>query len=574
MNKEQVSQIFEELAMLSELNDESPFKSRAYLNAARIVLEMSDDLEILVKENTLTEIEGIGKNIAAKIAELVNTGKLESYERMRSQVPEGVFHMLKIPGLGPKKVRIIWKKCRITSLGDLEMACERHLLKPLPGFGLKTEENILEGIASLKKFSGKWLLSEAFQWAEEVLDYVRKFKGVKRAEITGSIRRRKEIVKDVDIVAATDRPEQVMKSFVSLPYVDRVVQHGKTKSEVILNSGIQCDLRVVSDSEYPFALHHFTGSKDHNVRMRSLAKSKDMKMNEYGIYKGKSKKSLKCKNEKDIFKTFGLDYIEPELREDMGEIDAATGGILPNLIEGTDLKGVIHVHSDYTDGEATIEEMALAARSHGYEYIAICDHSQNLSMVGGLKPARIKRQHKEIDELNRGFKSFKILKGIEVDILADGSLDYNDKILSSFDIVIAAVHTLFKMNEKDMTKRIIRAAENPHVDILAHPTGRLLLSREPYAVDMKSVIDSLGENNKAVEINAHPQRLDLDWRWMRYAKERGVKFAICPDAHSVEGIDNVIYGVWVARKGWLEKGDVLNCLKCDEIIKYLNKDSR
>ncbi|MBT3182299.1 MAG: DNA polymerase/3'-5' exonuclease PolX [Deltaproteobacteria bacterium] len=574
MNKEEISQIFEELAMLAELNDESPFKSRAYMNAARIILDLTDDLETLVNENSLTDIEGIGQNIAAKIVELVNTGKLKSYDKLRALVPDGVFQMLKISGLGPKKVKVLWKKYAITNLGDLKMSCERHALKALPGFGIKTEENILAGIESLKKFSGKWLYIEAQRWAEEVLSDVAKIKGVVRVEIAGSIRRKKEVVKDIDIVAAADNSAHIMKAFVSLPYVDRIVQHGKTKSEVILNSGIQCDLRVVSNDEYPFALHHFTGSKEHNVRMRGLAKSKGIKMNEYGLFEGKSKRGIPCKDEADIFKAFGLDYIEPELREDMGEVDAAGEGVLPQLIEGSDLKGILHVHTNYTDGEATIEEMALAAKSRGYEYIAICDHSQNLTVVGGLKPADVRKQHKEIDALNKRIKNFTILKGIEVDILADGSLDYSDKVLSSFDIVIAAVHTRFKMSEEDMTRRIIRAVENPHVDILAHPTGRLLLTREPYLVDMKRVIDAIGNHKKAVEINAHPQRLDLDWRWMRYAKGRGAKFAICPDAHSTDGIDNVINGVNVARKGWLEKGDVLNCSdlkKCPTLFDRLHR---
>nr|HPQ81099.1 PHP domain-containing protein [bacterium] len=391
----------------------------------------------------------------------------------------------------------------------------------------------------------------------------------------GSIRRRKETVADIDIVASTEKPDSVMARFVRLGGVERVIEHGETKSEVVLSSGIQCDLRAVSDAEFPFAEHHFTGSREHNVAMRSLAKKAGMKLNEYGLFREGESNSVSCKDEAEIFGALGISYIEPELRENMGEIEAAAEGRLPRLLEPGDIRGVIHAHSDYTDGRATIAQMAKAAKELGYSWIAITDHSQAVTVAGGMKPGDVEHQWEEIDEINEGLSGFRILKGIEVDILADGSLDFDDGLLKRFDLVIAAVHSRFKMPEREMTERIVKALSNPNVDILAHPTGRLLLAREPYAVDMREVIEAAAKSGVAIEINAHPQRLDLDWRHCREAKELGVRIAISPDAHSPEAISDIAYGVGIARKGWLEKGDVINCLGADDILRFLkSRDSK
>lgn len=579
MDKQQIAQILDEMAVLSDLAGENPFKGRAYAKAARIVLEMTDDLNELVESGKLTSIDGIGDRIAEKITELMRTGKLKSYEKLRASIPDGVIEMLAIPGLGPKRARQIWME-GVTSVRELELMCTRHLLEKMPGFGRKMEEKILEGIESLKKYAGSWLLAEAYAEAAKLHKEIESWPETDRAAIAGSIRRHKEVVRDIDILVSTKKPAKVMEKFVALKGVEKVVQKGATKSEVILKSGIQCDLRAVTDAEYPFALYYFTGSKEHNVRMRSLAKDRGLKLSEYGLFKGDSKSSIACRDEAAIFRAFGLEYIEPELREDTGEIEAAAkpgtvrcraGGKLPNLVQPSDIRGVVHVHTTYTDGNASLSDVAKCVRSDGYKYVVICDHSQAVSIAGGMKPEAVRRQHREIDRLNDGFKDFRIFKGIEVDILKDGHLDYDDELLSKFDVVIAAVHSNFNMDEATMTKRIVGTMSNPHVDILAHPTSRLLLAREAYHVDLKAVIDAAAEYGTAMEINGHPQRLDLDWRWCKYAKGKGVKISIGCDAHNLDGIGHTLFGVWTARKGWLEKRDVLNCLGSSDFGKHFER---
>ncbi|MFH1829551.1 MAG: DNA polymerase/3'-5' exonuclease PolX [Pseudomonadota bacterium] len=571
MDKDQVAAVLAEIAQTLELNGENPFKVRAYANAARTIEGLAEDLNELVNKDELINIKGIGRNLADHIAELLRTGKIKEYEKMLRDVPDGVKQMLAIPGLGPKKVHYLWKELEIKSIGVLELFCTRHALVKEPGFGAKSEEKILAGIEMLKRFAGKRRFDEAYAESLKVYKEVSRWPEIIRSDVAGSIRRCKEIVKDIDVLVSTKKPEQVMKRFVSMRDVESVIQHGKTKSEVMLNSGIQCDLRVVTDDQYPFALHYFTGSKEHNIEMRSVAKSRGLKLNEYGLFKGSSKKSLNCKDEAELFKALGMDFIPPELRENMGEIQAAQKHKLPKLIKQEDLLGVFHVHSTYSDGQNSIEQMALSAKERGYSYMVLADHSQAVTVAGGMKPADVKKQHKEVDKLNAKLKGFCILKGIEIDILADGALDYDDDLLATFDVVIAAIHSRFNMNEKEMTERIIKGISNPHVHIFAHPTGRLLLARDGYAVDLKRVIDTAIKHKVALEINAHPQRLDLDWHWCKYAKERGAKIAIGPDAHSVDEIDCAAYGVSVARKGWLEKQDVLNCLDAKGLLSYLKK---
>ena len=574
MDRSEVAAILDDMALLLELTGENPFKVRAYAGAARALETLTEDLSKLAAEKKLTEVKGIGAHLADHISEILSTGKLAEHERLKELIPAGVMEMLSVPGLGPKRVRFLWKERGIISLGELEMACRRHLLNGQPGFGEKMEENILAGVEAVKKFAGKRLYAEGAAVARAVLKRVRGWPDVAEAEVCGSVRRRREIIADIDVLVATDDPAAVMERFVSLPEASSVVQHGETKSEIILESGLQCDLRAVTKEQYPFALHYFTGSKEHNVAMRALAKKAGMKLNEYGLFKTDGDERVPCGSEEEIFRALGLDYIEPELRENMGEMEAAARGGLPRLLEMGDLRGIVHMHSTYTDGRAAIEDMARAAKKLGFHWIAMTDHSQAVSIAGGMKPDDLLRQIDEIDELNSRLDGFRVLKGVEVDIMQDGSLDFENSLLSKLDLVIAAVHSRFGMSEKEMTGRIVRALSSPHVDVLAHPTGRLLLSREPYALDMNAVIEAAAKNGKAIEINAHPQRLDLDWRWCKAAKEAGVKIAISPDAHSPESLSDIAYGVGIARKGWLEKGDVINCLEAGELLSFLSGGKR
>lgn len=567
MDKKTVTDILNEIGLLLELKGENPFKSRAYYNAARTIEVLDDDIEKLIKEDRLKDVKGIGDALNKKLTELVTTGRLEYYDNLKASIPEGLIEMLKIPGLGPKKIKTLYDKLDIKTVGELEYACIENRLVELPGFGEKTQKKILEGIQFIKQFNGQHLFVEAYLDATFLRQYLMDSGLIIRCEIAGSLRRRKEIVKDIDILATTESPEKLMDVFTKYEGIRDIVAKGETKTSITLKSGINVDLRVVKDEEYPYALHHFTGSKEHNTAMRHRAKQMGIKMNEYGLFKDDL--LVKCHDEDDIFKSLGLQYIPPELRENMGEIEAAEKGLLPVLIDEKDIKGVFHVHTIYSDGANTISEMVNAARDRGYKIIGITDHSKSAFYANGLKEEDILRQLDEIDELNHKYADIKILKGIESDILKDGSLDYDEDILKRFDFVIASVHSSFKMSKDDMTKRIIKAIKNKYTKIIGHLTGRLLLARDGYDIDVYKVIDIAAEYGKIIEINASPYRLDLDWRYIKYAKEKGVKFAICPDAHRIEGLDDMKYGIGIARKGWLEAKDVINTYDFDELIKVL-----
>ena len=567
MNKIEVSKILEEIGILLELKGENPFKSRAYHNASVSVEALEEDLDKAIEDGTLPEQKGIGKAIYEKIVELNNTGRLKYYEELKKEIPAGLLGIIRIPGVGPKKAKLLYDEIGVTNVGELEYACLENRLIELHGFGKTTQEKILKGIEYYKKGMGHHLFNIALREAEGLLSLLEKKKNIVRGSIAGSIRRRKEVIKDIDIVASV-RPEDVgdvMDYFTALPDVQSVIAKGDTKSSVILNRGINADLRVVSDDEYPFALHYFTGSAEHNTAMRSRAKKSGMKLNEYGLFKGE--KSLQCKSEEEIYKALGLTYIPPELREDKGEIEAAEHGELPELIELSDIRGIFHVHTTYSDASMTLHEVVKAAQQSGFKYIGISDHSKSASYAGGLTEERVREQHEEIDRLNSELKGFYIFKGIESDILPDGALDYDEKMLAKFDFVIASVHSRFNMGEEEMTKRIIKAISNPYTTILGHPTGRLLLSREGYKVDLYKVIDAAAEKGVVIELNSHPYRFDLDWRYCKYAKERGVKVSINPDAHHLDDLSNVSYGVGIARKGWLTSRDVLNTMTHGEIKK-------
>lgn len=580
MNKSDITNTLDEFGTLLEIKGENPFKSRAFYNASRILATIPDDINRLVEEQEIQNIKGIGKSIASIIEELVSTGKSIEFENLKNEFPTGVFEMLKIPGIGPKKVSFLLYNLKIQSVEELESACKAGKLENAAGFGKKTQENILHGIEFLKKHSSRFLYNVAESSAAEILDILKKQKGVLRAEIAGSLRRRKETIGDIDILVSAQKKyiSQLMDVFTSYSSVERIIGKGETKSSVMLKNGINCDLRIVHDNEFPFALNYFTGSKEHNVRLRSIAKDIGLSLNEYGftIIDSKSKKSSKkniptCKTEKDIYKTLGLNYIEPELREDFGEIEASQHNKLPKLITLNDLQGTFHCHTTYSDGKNTLSEMALAAQNIGWKYLGIADHSKVAVYANGLDAKRVTQQLNEIDSLNAKLKNFYIFKGTEVDILPNGELDYSDKILSSFEFVVASVHSNFSLNEKEMTKRIIRALKNKYVTILGHLTGRLLLQREEYQLNKIDIINAAADYGKIIEINSHPMRLDLDWRLCKYAKEKGVKISINPDAHNIKGLNDVRYGVGIARKGWLEKQDVVNTLSVDKIRKLFNK---
>lgn len=577
MDKKQVAAILDEMGTLFELKGENPFKCRAFHNAARVVESLTADVSLLVDSGDIRAVKGIGEHLAKIISELVKTGKSEEYEQVKSSLPDGLLQMVRIPGLGPKRIKILYEKLKIKSIDGLKEACEQHRLAKLDGFGQKTEENILKGIELLTRTSDKHLYPHAMESAEKIVASMSKMREVKRMEIAGSLRRKKEVIGDIDIVVSAGEKDRksIFDVFVAHEDVQNVVARGETKSSVRLKTGINCDLRIVSDSEFPFALDYFTGSKEHNVEMRSRARKYGLSLNEYGFSriegeKGKRPRPIpRCHSEEEIYQALGLRFILPELRENMGEIEAAEEGTLPKLIEEKDIRGTFHCHTTYSDGLSTLEDMADAAQKLGWRYLGIADHSKAAAYAGGLSEAKVKQQQKEIDKLNGKLKNLRLFKGTEVDILADGSLDYSDKLLATFDYVVAAIHSKFKMTEEEATKRTIKAVKNKHVTFIGHPTGRLLLSRDGYPINMVEVIDAASDYGKGIEINAHPLRLDLDWRLLKYAKQKKIPIYINPDAHNTDGLKDVFYGVGIARKGWLEAKDVVNTWDLRKVENYL-----
>jgi len=567
ISKKDIIRILEEIGVYLELKGESPFKVIAYSNAARRLETLEEDLEELVRRGGLTSIKGIGDALSKKITELVTTGRLEYYNELKASIPPGHLEMLRIPGLGPKKIRSLHEKLAIETLGELEYACMENRLVELPGFGEKTQQKILTGIGHLKRYKERHLYSEALIPAEELLGMLRGAPGVLSASLAGSIRRGNETVKDIDLLAAAGKPEALSQWFAALPDVENIIARGDRSVRVFLKAGINADLRIVSPQEYPFALHHFTGSKEHNVAMRSRAKQLGIKMNEYGLFRDDV--LIPCASEHDVFSALGLAWVPPELRENTSEIEAAETGVMPSLVEAKDIRGIFHIHTTASDGSSSLEAVVAAAKKLGMEYIGITDHSEAAFYAGGLTPEAIRRQHETIDELNRKDPRFHIFKGIEADILPDGRLDYDDATLESFDFVIAAVHSHFTMSKDDMTARIMKALDNRHTTILAHPTGRLLLAREPYALDLERIIDFAASRGKVIELNANPHRLDLDWRHCKYAKRQGTRIAINPDAHQAEGLGDIRYGINIARKAWLEAQDVINCMGLEEMKEFL-----
>ncbi len=563
-----IVEIFEEIGTLLEIKGENPFKSKAYYNAAK-TLSAVDNLEETIKGKRLKEIKGIGDALSQKIEEYSETGRIDYFEELKKEVPLSLLELMGIPNLGPKKINVLFKELGIMNVGELEYACKENRLVTLPGFGEKTQEKILKGIEFIKRHKGEFLFGDIYPLAEIIKDRFRTEAGARLVEVCGSIRRRKEIVKDIDILVSGNDHESLSSFFASMPEVDEVLLKGDTKTSCRLKSGIEADLRVVSETEFPAALTYFTGSKEHNVRLRGISKKKGWKLNEYGLFEGE--RPFPVSSEEEIYRLLDLTYIPPELREDMGEIEAAQNGILPQLVELADIKGIFHVHTEFSDGNDSIEKMAVAAKGMGLSYIGISDHSKSAFYARGLKPDDIFRQWEIIDNLNQRNKDFYIFKGIESDILPDGNLDYDEEILEGFDFVISSIHSNFNLKRDDQMKRILKALENPYTTMLGHPTGKLLLSRDEYEIDMRTVIDAASECGVIIELNASPYRLDIDWRYLKYAKEKGVMISINPDAHATGGLAEIIYGVGIARKGWQEKRNVFNTRSMEEIKDFLRK---
>ncbi len=575
MDKNQIA-----TALLALKDGSSVFEVRAYENAARAVSGLDGDIVQLVKDGKLKGTPGLGSTILKRIEEVVETGHMAFLDDLRANTPAVKIDMLRIPGVGPKKINVIYDQLHVTSIAELEQACKDDKVAHLPGFGKKTQDKILQGISFVQQHANRFLYPVAEQEAERIYAALRTRSEIVRLEVAGSLRRRRETVKDIDMVASvadgTGDAERraLMAFFTGQPSVQSITGQGETKSSVVLASGIAMDLRLVGDSQFPYTLHHFSGSREHHIALRRRALSMSMTINDYGLFhtEGKEETLVPCKDEADIYAALGMDYIEPELREDMGEIEAAIHHTLPTLVKDSDLKGVLHAHSTWSDGQNTIREMAEACIARGYAYLGISDHSKVAAYAGGLKEDDVRRQWEEIDQLNKEFSGrLVIFKGTECDILRDGSLDYDDTVLAGFDFVVASIHSQFNLPPEEQTQRMLRAIANPYVDIVGHATGRLLLGRAGYALDMDAVIEAAAANGTCIEIDADPSRLDLDWHLVRKARDKGIKIPIDPDAHSLAGLDNMRYGIGVARKGWLRASDVLNTLDTQDVLRFFQQ---
>jgi DNA polymerase (family 10) len=574
MTKDDVADALDEIGTLLELKGENAFRANAYHNAARTIQQVPGDLKELVEQGKLGDVRGIGEALVEKITTLVTTGKLPYLEDLRASIPDGLVKMLRIQGLGPKKVKALHDLLKIDTLEKLKAACESGEVAKQKGFGEKTQQRILAGLNHLEKVGGRVRIDLALPLGMALLEQVREFPGVIRSELCGSVRRRKETVADLDILVSSGNPQPIMDAFAKLPEVIQVLGSGPTKTSVLAAVHIrgekvtlQADLRVVTDEQFPFALHYFTGSKEHNIRMRQRAIERKLVLNEYAL--ANHTKSVPCKTEQDIFQALGLAFVPPELREDTGEIEAAEKSKLPELVADADIRGVFHNHTTYSDGTASLEEMALAAKRLGFEYFGVGDHSQSLTIARGLPPGAVRKQWAEIDRVNAKLTGVRILKGSEVDILEDGSLDFDDELLAGFDYVVVSVHSRFNMPEAEMTARVCKALSHPRATMLGHATGRLLLRREGYKINLDEVLKCAAKHGKMIEINAQPTRLDLDWKYVKQAKAMGIPIVINPDAHSTGELALYKYGVDVARRGWLTKADVFNTRTLPEVMKEL-----
>ena len=569
MKNQLVSDILYQIADLLDIKGENFFKTRAYRIAAQKIEVLDEDIEDVSNENRLTDIDGIGEALAKKIKEIVETNQLRYLDELKKEIPEDLLKMLNISTLGPKKVSALYKNLKIKTIDELRKACIEGKLRDLEGFGEITEKNILRGIQLLEKTSGRVLLNVAYNDGEFYLEYLKKCKEIEEISIAGSLRRMKETIGDIDILAASEEPIKVMDYFVKFKDVHRVLVKGSTKTSVLLKDNIQVDLRVVSKDSFGAALQYFTGSKEHNVKMRSLAIKKGYKLNEYGLFNKENDKYIVGKKEKEIYEKLGLEYIEPELRENRGEIDIAAKKMLPKLVDYNDIKGDIHIHSVWSDGIETIETIANFCKKIGYKYIGITDHSQSLKIAGGLSEISVDKKIKEIEKINNKLKDIKIFCGTECDIKPDGSLDYSDEVLKKFDYVIAGIHTNFKMNSEEINKRIIKGMQNDYVGFLAHPSCRIIGRREPFELEIEKISEVARDTNTQFEINSFPDRLDLNDFYTKIAKEKGVKFIITTDAHNLNHLSFIRFGIATARRGWLEKKDVINTYSLDKFEKFI-----
>lgn len=574
MRNADVAEFLGNIADMLELKGESVFKVRAYRDAARSMEFLDEPVADVIERGGLCDISGIGESIAGKIREYVDTGHSAYYDDLRKTINPGLADLLEVPGIGPRKARLFYQSLGIDSVEKLEQAAREHTLSTIPKIGPKTEQNVLDAIERLRGRSGRIPIGVALPVAEVFLAQVRVFPKVERVDLAGSLRRRVETIGDLDLLAASDEPASVVDRFVELPGVRAVLGHGPTKGTIVTADNLQVDLRVVKPEEYGAGLQYFTGSKQHNIRLRSIAEAMGLKVNEYGVFRISNDSRVAGETEEGMYEAVGLEWMPPELREDRGEIQAASEHRLPNLAQVSDIKGDLHVHTDWSDGKDSAETMVLAARERGYEYVALSDHSVSMAFVHGLTPERIEEQRALIDELNRRYPDIRVLQGIEVNIRADGTLDYPDDILERFDVVTASVHGGMGMDRERMTDRIIRAIGNPHVDVLGHPTGRLLGKRDPYEVDMDAVIDAAARTGTAIEINSQPDRLDMNDVNARTAKNRGVMLAIDSDSHAADQLALIEYGVATARRGWIEPQNVLNALPFDDFADRLGIGAR
>jgi DNA polymerase (family 10) len=569
MKNLEVAKIFRDIAKILEIKGDNPFRIRAYERAAQNIEGITEDIENFIQEDKLMEIPGIGKDLESKIKEIVKTGKSKFYQDLKKTIPEGLLNLLNIPSVGPKTAKLLFDKLKIKSVSDLEQAIKKNKLQGIFGIKEKTIENILKGIEVLKRGKERRTLAQATLVAEEFVNALKKLPEVKKISTAGSLRRQKETVRDIDILMTSDKTEKVMEVFTKIPSVKDVLAEGETKSSVRTKDDVQVDCRVVEDKSFGAALLYFTGSKNFNIKLRQLAIKKGLKINEYGVFR--KQKFICGRTEQEIFKLLDLAYIEPEMREDNGEIALAQKFKLPKLIEKQDLKGDLHAHSLWSDGNNSIEEMAKAAKDLGYSYIAMTDHSQSLKVANGLSVADLRKKQREIEKLNKRLKDFRILYGTEVDIDSGGNIDYKDNILKEFDIAVAAIHGGFKQSKEQLTRRIIKACKNKYVHIIAHPTGKLWGERDAYEIDLDEILKAAQDTNTHLEINAFPQRLDLNDLHCRRAKEMGVKLAIGTDAHEASQLQVVKFGIAVARRGWLESEDVINTLGTEELLREIKK---
>lgn len=569
MKQHEIAALFTQMADLLEYRGDNPFRIRAYRRAAQNLESFSGDLQQLADDRRLTELSGIGADLADKITEYLTTGKIAAFEKLKSSIPSGVLELLNVPGLGPKTAKLLTERLPIKSVEDLERACRAQKLRGLPGFQAKKEENILKGIAILKKGQERMHLGIALPLAQRLLQFLRTAPGVTETSTAGSLRRMRETIGDLDLLVASDKPATVRDAFTTAPFCARVLAAGTTKCSILTPEGVQVDLRIVKPDSFGAALQYFTGSKEHNVRLRELAVRKGFKVNEYGVFRTATGRRVAGREEADMYRALGLAWIPPELREDGGEIDAAKTGRLPRLVEAGDIRGDFHIHTTWSDGSDTLEEMAKAGQKRGYQYLAICDHSPSLKIAHGMTITRLKQQMAQIHALNERAASFRLLMGAEVDILSDGRMDYPDAVLAELDFVVGSIHSGFTQGEAALTRRILTAMRNPYVTMIAHPTGRLMGQREAYPVDLDAVFKSAKDTGTALEINAYPRRLDLNDGAARRAGEAGVMLGVSTDTHSLDQLDHMTIGLGVARRAWLGPSQVLNCLTRTQLMGWI-----